>query len=306
MNSLAVTLLSTALAGAAPPEAGFSRLAAPQAGDWRVQFPEREQSFEEYRRRSGRALPFEKRTIRLLPFGEERDGDPQRLSGLKDFLAAYFMTRVELDERRSVPDEVPRRSMRGFGKQILADEALKLVSRRLPGRTVARLALCSDDLYATLPGGGRLNFVFGLGSDRLRAAVCSHVRFAWRYRGEPPDATPRKRLFKLAAHEVGHVFGLAHCQTYHCLMNGSNSLKESDRAPVHLCPECLKKLSHHLGFEKALRYRTLEKRYRKLGWKSETEFAAKRALIEAGSALRRPAGAPVGGRGARGDRKGDR
>jgi len=157
-----------------------------------------------------------------------------------------------------------------------------------------------------LPGGGHLNFVFGLGSDTLRAAVCSHVRFAWRYRGEPPDATPRKRLFKLAAHELGHVFGLAHCQTYHCLMNGSNSLRESDGAPVHLCPDCLKKLSHHLGFERALRYRTLEKRYRKLGWKSETEFAAKRALLEAGSALRRPAGVSAGGRGARGDRKGDR
>jgi archaemetzincin len=278
MDSLAVALLSTALAGAAPPEAGFAKLSAPQAGDWRVQFPEPEQSFEEYKRRSGRALPFGKRTIRLLPFGEERDGDPQRLSGLKDFLAAYFMTRVELDERRSVPDDVPRRSMRGFGKQILADKALKLVSRRLPDRTVARLALCSDDLYAKLPG-----------------------RFAWRYRGEPPDATPRKRLFKLAAHELGHVFGLAHCQTYHCLMNGSNSLKESDRAPVHLCPDCLKKLSHHLGFEKALRYRTLEKHYRKLGWKSEAEFAAKRALIEAGSALRRPAGAPSGGGGERKD-----
>ena len=303
MNSLAVALLSTALAGTASPEAGFARLGAPRAGDWRVQFPEPEQTFEEYRRRAGRALPFKERWIRLLPLGEERDGDPQRLSGLKDFLAAYFMTRVELEGRRSVPEDVPRRSMRGFGRQILADDALKLVSRRLPGRTVARLALCSDDLYASLPGGGHLNFVFGLGSDRLRAAVCSHVRFAWRYRGEPPDATPRKRLFKLAAHELGHVFGLAHCQTYHCLMNGSNSLKESDRAPVHLCPECLKKLSHHLGFERALRYRTLEKHYRKLGWKSETEFAAKRTLIEAGSALRRPAGAGTGGRG---ERKGER
>ena len=41
-------------------------------------------------------------------------------------------------------------------------------------------------------------------------------------------------------------------------------LKESDGAPAHLCPDCLKKLSHHLAFDRALRYRTLEKHYRKL------------------------------------------
>ncbi len=307
MQSLAVALISTALAGAPAPGGDFARLGPPGPDDWRVQFPESVQTFLAYRRSAGRALPFEKRRITLVPFGEEREGDGERLSTLLEVTGAYFMTRVELEPRRAVPADVPRRSMRGFGRQILADESLKVLSRRLPtsstevtevgrslgggrpGWTAARLALASDDRYAASPSGGPHQIVFGLGSAALRAAICSYARLSWRYRGEPLDVTPRKRLLKLATHELAHVFGLAHCRKFRCQMNGSNSLRESDLSPMHLCPECLRKLSFHLGFDRALRYRTLEKLYRKLGWKAEADFAARRAIVEAGAALRGPA-----------------
>jgi archaemetzincin len=60
------------------------------------------------------------------------------------------------------------------------------------------------------------------------------------------------------AHEVGHIFGLAHCIYYKCAMNGRNSLEESDRRPLRLCPICLKKLQWNRGFDIISRYERLK------------------------------------------------
>ena len=49
-----------------------------------------------------------------------------------------------------------------------------------------------------------------------------------------------------------------HCTAYACNMSGSNSLGESDRLPLALCPECLAKLSWAVDFDPAERYRLLE------------------------------------------------
>jgi archaemetzincin len=39
------------------------------------------------------------------------------------------------------------------------------------------------------------------------------------------------RSAKVLLHEIGHLFNLKHCKYYRCLMNGSNSLEESERKP---------------------------------------------------------------------------
>ena len=263
----------------------FVRLGAPGPEDWRTVFPEPRQSFREYERAWGRALPFEKRRILLAPFGTTHEKSDEAWAELTEFLGAYFMTRIEIEGRRKVPDDIPRRSSHGFGRQLLSDDVLRHLAPGLPGGAVARVGVTSDDLYACGPSGGNMRWVFGMGDARRKAAVCSSARFSWHYPGEPADATPKRRFFKLVAHEIGHVFGLAHCQTYACGMNGSNSLRESDVAPLHLCPECQKKLSSHLGFDRAQRYAALGRVYGELGWRDEASFVAKRGRAEAGSAL---------------------
>ena len=42
---------------------------------------------------------------------------------------------------------------------------------------------------------------------------------------------------------------MEHCTAYCCNMNGSNSLEEADRQPLHLCPVCLRKLCRNLQVE---------------------------------------------------------
>lgn len=56
-----------------------------------------------------------------------------------------------------------------------------------------------------------------------------------------------RRCCSVLVHEIGHLFGLAHCVWYECNMNGSNHDEESDRRPMHLCPVELHKLYHSLG-----------------------------------------------------------
>jgi archaemetzincin len=78
------------------------------------------------------------------------------------------------------------------------------------------------------------------------------------------------------AHEIGHVFGLAHCTFFHCLMNGSNHLAESDARPLHLCPVDLRKLQHSIGSDPVTRYRQLLDFSRKAGFDDEAEWLARR------------------------------
>uniref|UniRef100_A0A4W2I8H7 Archaemetzincin-2 n=1 Tax=Bos indicus x Bos taurus TaxID=30522 RepID=A0A4W2I8H7_BOBOX len=74
-----------------------------------------------------------------------------------------------------------------------------------------------------------------------------------------PEATSvlLLRSCKTLTHEIGHIFGLRHCQWLACLMQGSNHLEEADRRPLDLCPICLRKLQSAVGFRLRDRYKAL-------------------------------------------------
>jgi hypothetical protein len=52
---------------------------------------------------------------------------------------------------------------------------------------------------------------------------------------------------------TGRRGGIAHCTHHEGNMNGSNNLPETDAGPMHLCPVCLRKLHHAIGFDPAAR-----------------------------------------------------
>ncbi|KPJ81179.1 MAG: hypothetical protein AMS17_19795, partial [Spirochaetes bacterium DG_61] len=117
------------------------------------------------------------------------------------------------------------------------------------------------------------NFVFGQASLRERVGVFSFARYDPAFYGEARTDEYYRLLLhrscKVLAHETGHMFGLYHCIYYHCLMNGSNHLKESDARPMHLCPVCLRKLHYSIGFDIAGRYHELARFYKTTGFEKE-------------------------------------
>jgi archaemetzincin len=62
------------------------------------------------------------------------------------------------------------------------------------------------------------------------------------------------------------------------VVNGSNHLRESDQRPLHLCPVCLRKLQHSIGFDVGKRYQALADFYRKVGFADEERWVRRRLV----------------------------
>lgn len=82
------------------------------------------------------------------------------------------------------------------------------------------LWVIGDDLYVQ-----GMNFVFGVAQPGKAAVLSTH-------RLDSLDL-----IKKEAIHEMGHVFGLKHCNNY-CVMQFSNSLYEAKKKPAKLCDRC--------------------------------------------------------------------
>ncbi len=58
-----------------------------------------------------------------------------------------------------------------------------------------------------------------------------------------------RRLGRLGAHELLHLFNIQHCLHYECMMNGSGHLEEDFRQPLLLCPVDLYKVASLNAFQ---------------------------------------------------------
>jgi archaemetzincin len=159
-----------------------------------------------------------------------------------DFMAAWFGLPVKTRETISlsvIPKSARRIHPQWGDKQILTGYVLEEVLLPvIPDDAIGYLALTASDLW---PGEG-WNFVFGQASLSERVGVWSIYRKGNADGTKTEFAVVLRRTLQTATHEMGHMMGMLHCKEYMCDMNGSNSLPESDRRPLVMCPECLKKL----------------------------------------------------------------
>jgi archaemetzincin len=98
------------------------------------------------------------------------------------------------------------------------------------------LGVATADLYVPV-----LTFVFGEAQLDGNCAVVSSARLADEFYGLPPSETLlRERLFKEAAHELGHTFGLRHCADWRCVMTSSHAVERLDVKTAEFCRSCRK------------------------------------------------------------------
>lgn len=105
---------------------------------------------------------------------------------------------------------------------------------RLETNGTALIAVTPHDLYIPI-----LTFVFGEAQLGGTCAVVSYHRLTQEFYGLPPDRElMTERLVKEAVHELGHTFGLTHCDDYECVMAASHAVEWLDLKGTSLCVDC--------------------------------------------------------------------
>jgi archaemetzincin len=98
------------------------------------------------------------------------------------------------------------------------------------------ILLTEFDLYVPV-----LTFVYGeaqLNGKHSIVSVCRlHEEF---YSGTTDDDLLLLRAKKEVLHELGHNFGLKHCDNWDCVMHSSTSIEEVDIKGVGYCKACAK------------------------------------------------------------------
>lgn len=243
----------------------YPKLGPPRPGDWRAAHPDDvANDFDEYVASDPVRADDERRVLAFLPVGEFDATQRGAVDAAAEFAGLWFDLPVRVLPAAALTDEPEQFRVRpaaagpAGARQYRTSWFLNaLLPDRVPDDAVVLLGVTMADLYPN----ARWNYVFGEAHLRRRVGVWSLARYFPEFWDEPRDEASLRlallRTLKVVVHETGHTFGLEHCTLHACAMNGSNSLDETDRAPLHLCPECLRKLAWNRGFDVAARFERL-------------------------------------------------
>jgi archaemetzincin len=118
--------------------------------------------------------------------------------------------------------------------QFHSTEILARMASCVNGNTWRLLGVTGVDLYIPI-----LTFVFGEAQLQGTMALVSTHRLRQEFYGLPSDERLlNERLLKEAVHELGHTFGLTHCDDTDCVMAASHAVEWIDLKSSHYCPAC--------------------------------------------------------------------
>ena len=258
----------------------FVRLGEPQPGEWLSLHREPGQSFQSYVTSRPSSRSATRTEIALLPFGRFDERQRELLRTVAAFTALYFDLPTRLLDPRSMPRQPDRiRTSRGrkWGQYLTGPFLRDVLPAALPPSAIALLGITMEDLYPS----PRWNFVFGEALLYDRVGIYSLARlgpeFADQPRTEEASRVELRRSLQVVTHELGHMFGLVHCTQWACNLNGSNSLQETDRQPLYLCPDCLRMLQWNLRFDVLARYDALAGFLESVGLDDDAAWFRRRA-----------------------------
>ncbi len=245
----------------------------PQPGSWQYEQKEPGQTFSQYKAGRPAVATAKRKVIYVQILGRMSDSQKAVVSKTVEYLGVFYGLKTQtlppLDA--SVVSISARRihpmGQRQFNATYICE---KVLLPRCPEDAAAYIAFTAEDLFPD----PEWSFCFGYALYKQRVGVWSLAR-----NGNPDDPnevkTVLRRTFRIASHEVGHMFSMRHCIAYKCNMNGVNSLDEADATPLYLCPECLRKLNYATKVNYVNRWRKLEKFYSENGLDDEAGFMRK-------------------------------
>lgn len=154
--------------------------------------------------------------------------DDALLEGVRRQVETVFHVRAR---RYSSPDR-PVHAFDARRGQHSSTQILRwLVERDHPaGRIVA---ITDADLFIPV-----LTYVYGEAQLGGRAAVVSTARLSSDFDAATNVPVRLARAAKETVHELGHTFGLLHCDAAECVMSRSVNLMDVDRKGTVLCGDC--------------------------------------------------------------------
>ncbi len=156
--------------------------------------------------------------------------DVELVRALAERLGDIFGLATEVHPPRFDP-EIAFDAGRGqYSSRLL----LAALLREPAPQTARLLGVASVDLF--IPA---LTYVFGEAQLDGRAAMVSLHRLRSELYGLPPaPALLFARLVKEAVHELGHTYGLVHCEGRGCVMGRSTYVEEIDLKGDGFCDTC--------------------------------------------------------------------
>jgi archaemetzincin len=119
-------------------------------------------------------------------------------------------------------------------RQFSSSPILSSLAEARPYEALRLLGLTESDLFIPM-----LSFVYGQAQLGGGAALLSLARLRQEFYGMPaaPDLLA-ERVHKEALHELGHTFGLVHCQDKGCAMALSTNIRQVDLKNAYYCADC--------------------------------------------------------------------
>lgn len=233
------------------------KLEKPVFGDWLFSHKEKGQRFEQFIKTPHVVPTKEENTIYLKPIGKFNSSQLKQIELVRQYLQIFFQLETKVLENGS-NDIIPNHARRigDVGQeQFLAGYILTdVLKEENPNKRIALMAITEKDLYPK----PEWNYVFGLASYRDKIAVSS----MYRMQKEADFNLGLERLLKICSHEIGHMFGLRHCIEANCVMNGTNSMIETDSHSIRLCSNCQRKINSGFKYDNEKRLTELEKYFK--------------------------------------------
>ena len=119
-------------------------------------------------------------------------------------------------------------------RQYYSTKILKEMISHIPSDALKVIGLTPFDLFIPI-----LTFVFGEAQLKGMVGIVSIARLRQEFYGLPSNAElVHRRLIKEINHELGHIFGLIHCQMRDCVMYLANTIRDVDIKGEDFCIKC--------------------------------------------------------------------
>lgn len=119
-------------------------------------------------------------------------------------------------------------------RQYNGNKLLGVVDSLKTPESLKTIGLFNVDLFIPI-----LTYIFGQAQLGGQSAIASLYRLSnERYGMTRDDKSLSGRFKKEVIHELGHTFGLIHCQVSTCVMRSSTYVEDIDQKDAHLCNQC--------------------------------------------------------------------